>query len=87
MIPFPQHIAVMDVFILLAAILGALAVLHLKKKRLGTSNKKDLHDKSSIKCPNCKANMRVRTATKGRKKGRKFWGCIRYPECKGIRKR
>jgi len=34
-------------------------------------------------CPRCGAVMAVRTA---RKTGHKFWGCTRFPSCKGTRK-
>jgi endonuclease YncB( thermonuclease family) len=37
-----------------------------------------------IRCPKCGAEMRRRVAKRGRNKGREFWGCSRYPACKGI---
>ncbi|MCD6413469.1 MAG: topoisomerase DNA-binding C4 zinc finger domain-containing protein [Elusimicrobia bacterium] len=40
---------------------------------------------ADIKCPICGANMVLRTAKRGRYKGKKFYGCSRYPKCKGIR--
>lgn len=36
------------------------------------------------RCPICGCNMAVRTAKKGKYKGKKFWGCSNYPRCKGI---
>lgn len=36
-------------------------------------------------CPNCGASMVRRTAHKGKRAGRQFWGCSRYPSCKGTR--
>jgi len=39
---------------------------------------------SDVKCPRCGAPMIMRTAKKGGNIGKKFWGCSRYPECKGI---
>jgi len=36
-------------------------------------------------CPQCSARMVKRTATKGKYSGRKFWGCSKYPNCRGIR--
>ena len=36
-------------------------------------------------CPRCGAKMVKRTATKGKYRGKKFWGCSKYPDCKGIR--
>jgi DNA-binding helix-hairpin-helix protein with protein kinase domain len=38
-----------------------------------------------LNCPNCGAPMLRRTARKGTWRGRAFWGCSRYPVCKGTR--
>ncbi len=34
-------------------------------------------------CPKCGSGMRLRTARHGPRRGKKFWGCNRYPDCKG----
>ncbi|WP_375395608.1 topoisomerase DNA-binding C4 zinc finger domain-containing protein [uncultured Sphingomonas sp.] len=34
-------------------------------------------------CPKCGSAMKLRTARKGPRHGRKFWGCGRYPDCRG----
>lgn len=39
----------------------------------------------SNKCPKCKSEMVLRTAQQGRNAGGKFWGCSKYPRCKGTR--
>ncbi len=36
-------------------------------------------------CPRCGAPMVRRTARRGRNVGGQFWGCSRYPRCKGTR--
>ena len=36
-------------------------------------------------CPECNAKMVKRTATRGARVGKKFWGCPNYPNCTGIR--
>jgi len=36
-------------------------------------------------CPKCGAPMVLRTARKGRAAGSQFYGCSRYPQCRGIR--
>ncbi|HWP18052.1 MAG TPA: restriction endonuclease [Burkholderiaceae bacterium] len=36
-------------------------------------------------CPQCQAPMVRRTATRGRQAGSAFWGCSRFPRCKGTR--
>jgi hypothetical protein len=38
---------------------------------------------SEVACPSCGAPMVVRTARRGAGAGRKFWGCSKYPVCKG----
>lgn len=35
-------------------------------------------------CPKCGALTVLRTAKGGKTPGRQFWGCSRYPECKGV---
>jgi restriction system protein len=36
-------------------------------------------------CPTCQSDMVRRTAKKGQNAGAQFWGCSRYPACKGTR--
>lgn len=36
-------------------------------------------------CPACNASMLQRTAQKGSRAGSQFWGCSRFPTCRGIR--
>jgi rRNA maturation endonuclease Nob1 len=35
-------------------------------------------------CPKCGAPMVKRRATKGQNAGSEFWGCSRFPHCRGI---
>ncbi len=35
-------------------------------------------------CPTCGSPMIRRTARRGEHAGEEFWGCSRYPECRGI---
>lgn len=35
-------------------------------------------------CPKCGSEMILRTAKSGANAGNKFWGCSKYPSCKGI---
>jgi len=39
---------------------------------------------SSPRCPKCGSEMILRTARRGDNQGGKFWGCSRYPECRGV---
>ncbi len=34
-------------------------------------------------CPKCGTEMILRTARKGENKGNKFWGCSKFPKCRG----
>ncbi len=36
-------------------------------------------------CPQCGANMVKRTARKGARAGADFWGCSKFPTCRGVR--
>ncbi|MGE5252054.1 MAG: DUF2726 domain-containing protein, partial [Bacteroidota bacterium] len=36
------------------------------------------------RCPKCGSEMFLRTARSGPNQGQKFWGCSRYPQCRGI---
>jgi restriction system protein len=36
-------------------------------------------------CPNCGAGMVKRVAKQGSHAGKAFWGCSRFPKCRGIR--
>jgi restriction system protein len=36
-------------------------------------------------CPQCSSAMVLRTAKRGSNSGQRFWGCQRYPKCKGTR--
>lgn len=38
-----------------------------------------------LKCPECGRDMVLRVARQGAFAGQEFWGCIRYPNCRGIR--
>lgn len=49
------------------------------------NSKKDRGCKNKPLCPRCHSAMRLRTATKGNNAGHKFWGCSKYPRCKGTR--
>ncbi|WP_200232711.1 topoisomerase DNA-binding C4 zinc finger domain-containing protein [Advenella mandrilli] len=39
----------------------------------------------AVTCPRCGSGMVRRTARRGSRAGRSFWGCSRYPTCKGTR--
>lgn len=40
--------------------------------------------RNSPSCPKCGSYMVKKLARKGKYSGREFWGCSRYPACKGI---
>ena len=35
-------------------------------------------------CPRCGKAMVLRTVRSGNKAGRQFWGCVAYPDCRGV---
>jgi len=37
------------------------------------------------KCPRCQSSMKLKTASKGTNAGAQFWGCSRFPNCRGTR--
>ncbi|MHB1678678.1 MAG: nuclease-related domain-containing protein [Sulfuriferula sp.] len=41
-------------------------------------------ESSNPTCPKCSNSMVKRMVKKGEKAGNAFWGCSRYPECRGI---
>tara|TARA_R110002050_G_scaffold1244_3_gene8567 strand:- start:13861 stop:14097 length:237 start_codon:yes stop_codon:yes gene_type:complete len=34
------------------------------------------------KCPQCNGELVLRKFTRGQNKGRNFWGCSNYPQCR-----
>lgn len=47
--------------------------------------KRIISEKQSSKiCPKCGSRMIVRETKKGQNKGKKFWGCTKFPKCRGI---
>lgn len=55
------------------------------KPPIPPSLRKTRAPKSSVKCPKCRGPMSLRTAKRGNNPGSKFWGCRRYPRCKGTK--
>lgn len=51
--------------------------------RSDPSNPTDLQPPN---CPSCGALMALRTAKSGKTPGSQFWGCTKYPDCKGTAK-
>lgn len=39
---------------------------------------------SAPSCPKCDQLMVLRTARKGANAGNQFWGCSKYPRCRGV---
>jgi len=39
----------------------------------------------SVSCPKCGGDMVLRKAKRGSNAGKQFWGCIKFPKCKGTR--
>lgn len=43
------------------------------------------HAEPKVLCPKCGSAMVLRRATKGANVGKEFWGCEKFPSCRGVR--
>jgi four helix bundle suffix protein len=57
-----------------------------KKDQSDPTNPSDPTDLQPPNCPACGALMALRTAKSGKTPGSQFWGCTKYPDCKGTAK-
>lgn len=80
-----QILALEQSFIEEAAIQGKLATERLKQRRKDHEEQPNRTDQTNLppKCPRCESLMALRTAKSGKNSGSRFWGCTRYPDCKG----
>ncbi len=62
-----------------------LATERLKQRKKDQTDPSDRTNRTDLppKCPQCGALMALRTAKAGKTPGSQFWGCTKYPECKG----
>jgi four helix bundle suffix protein len=60
--------------------------LRRRKDQSDRSNPSDPSDLQPPNCPTCGALMALRTAKSGKTSGSQFWGCTKYPDCKGTAK-
>jgi four helix bundle suffix protein len=56
------------------------------RHRKDQSDRPDPSDPTPPACPTCGALMALRTAKSGKTPGSQFWGCTKYPDCKGTAK-
>lgn len=61
------------------------SLLQLINKEHLSAPKTNSQTGARIMCPQCGSGMVIRTAKKGKHAGEQFWGCERFPVCKGIR--
>ena len=61
-----------------------LATARLRQRRKDQSDPSDQADLKPPLCPRCGALMVLRTSKGGKDPGSRFWGCSKYPECKGL---
>lgn len=64
---------------------GPSLVQLINKSRQSARNSGDKQETSKVMCPQCGSTMVLRTAKVGAHAGNQFWGCERFPACKGIR--
>lgn len=64
-----------------------LATERLRQRKKDQTDQSNSTDQTNLprppKCPTCGSLMALRTAKAGNTPGNQFWGCTRYPECKG----
>jgi four helix bundle suffix protein len=55
------------------------------RKKQDRSDPSDRTDPTDLppKCSQCESLMALRTAKSGKNAGQQFWGCTKYPDCKG----
>jgi hypothetical protein len=56
-----------------------------KPSQLGQQSDEVPRRKSIPKCPKCGSSMKVRTPKNSRNSNDRFYGCVRWPRCTGIR--
>lgn len=57
-------------------------IMHILAIQERIQNETDVRQASSTRCPFCGGELVLRTASKGTRKGSKFWGCTNYPRCR-----
>ena len=57
-----------------------------RKDQSDRSDPTDPTDPQPPNCPACGSLMALRTAKSGKTPGSQFWGCTKYPDCKGTAK-
>lgn len=60
-----------------------LATERLRRREKALTTPPDQRDLKPPACPQCGALMALRTAKGGKNPGSQFWGCTRYPDCRG----
>ena len=65
-----------------------LATERLRQRKKDQTDRTDQSDRTDLPqpppCPKCSSLMALRTAKGGKTPGGQFWGCTRYPDCKGL---
>jgi ssDNA-binding Zn-finger/Zn-ribbon topoisomerase 1 len=56
-----------------------------KQRRLSNKTASSVLNVESPHCPACNSLMVKRTAKRGANAGSEFWGCSKYPACRGTR--
>jgi hypothetical protein len=59
---------------------------YLESSKLSLPKLENLSQNTQPRCPNCGSEMILRIAKSGINQGEKFWGCSKFPQCRGILK-
>lgn len=62
----------------------------LQRQKIGLATEKPTAARAQVvkqksNCPICGEEMALRTARKGKSAGQQFWGCTKFPKCRGTR--
>lgn len=63
----------------------ACSLLQMIQHNTGQAISSQPAEDSSLVCPKCGSPMVQRIAQKGSQAGNRFWGCTRFPACRGVR--
>jgi restriction system protein len=67
------------------ALLCLLRGVQISGKMVKSNARSETPNEATLACPQCQSEMVLREAKRGPNAGSKFWGCSRYPKCRGTR--
>lgn len=80
-----SHVQLIDGEKLMVVIKNVQIPLITRQPRLEEAMQAKTTEAAAPACPKCGGSMVQRTARKGSRAGQLFWGCEKYPACRGVR--